>query len=452
LLDDSDRTTHNAWGPATSNYKSDVEGTGDAMNRTALRKTRLSLLLVKLVIVTAGGVAVLLIVILWWQDRPLRQAQHRLEQGQPGQALMLVDEFLRRNPRQDRALAIKARALVALGRWTEADRLYRQIGAATTEDLHGWATALLHLQQWAHALPLLERVLQIEPDHADALHEVTACRANLGDVEGALRTAERLAVIPGSEAAAYLQIGTLHDSLGNYESAVESWQRLLEHDPDASGLALSPQEILFAYASSLYNVSRTADALRVLERSLALEQSASGYVLQGRIRSALGDEDPAIESWKTAVRLDPSNQSARSALARVAIQANDPQVAIDWLLPVVSGSEFDSGIAFLLQRAHTLLGDEARAAEWQERAASLRKEEQLESVIKQALRESPLSFWSQVIYAHRFASEGNWGQAEVLVNALVKQAPDEPFVRELAEAVRQRGPPPALVSLPARQF
>ncbi|MGH2603795.1 MAG: tetratricopeptide repeat protein [Dehalococcoidia bacterium] len=295
-------------------------------------------------------------------------------------------------------------------------------------------------------------MLQIDPDHTDALHEVTACRANLGDVDGALRSAQRLARIPGSEAAAYLQIATLHNRLGNYQSAVEAWEMLLKHRPDASGLAMLPQEILLAYALALHDVSRPADALRAVERSLALETTAAAYELRGQIHLSLGDEAAAVESWKTAVRLDPGNQAARVALARSAMQDNAPQAAIDWLMPIASSTDINSGIAFLLQRAYTILKEDVRAAEWQQRAESLRHKEQLQAAVNQSLRESPLSFWSQVIYAHRFASEGNWGQAEVLMDALIQQAPEQPFVRELHEAVRRRGALPPLDRLPASQF
>jgi hypothetical protein len=54
--------------------------------------------------------------------------------------------------------------------------------------------------------------------------------------------------------------------------------------------------------------------------------------------------------------------------------------------------------------------------------------------------------------AYRFAEQGNWIEAEALTEDVLREAPQESFVQELAVAVQRRGELPALEKLPVKLF
>ena len=89
---------------------------------------------------------------------------------------------------------------------------------------------------------------------------------------------------------------------------------------------------------------------------------------------------------------------------------------------------------------------------WAARAHSLRQREKKIEALEQGLRDTPHSYWSRCLRAHRFASEGNFSQALVLTETLLTERPDDPFVRELSDAIRFHRPLPPLESMPFELF
>ena len=78
--------------------------------------------------------------------------------------------------------------------------------------------------------------------------------------------------------------------------------------------------------------------------------------------------------------------------------------------------------------------------------------QELNSNIASLMVESPDSFWARVVRAHRFAEQGNWSEAELLLKRLLQEAPAESFVIELADAVVRRAELPSIEKLPIEHF
>lgn len=400
-----------------------------------------------------GGMLTLIVVfgVLWWHDRSLREAESALERGEPKYALYLVTKFLEKQPEQTRALALNARALVALGRSAEAISLFERVGAASAEDVHACARALLMQRQWSAALPLLARAVQLKPDDSDVLYEITACRVRLGMFEEALKSARQFAELPGNKARGHVFLGTIHNDMGNFEKAADSFARVLQFAPDGEGLQVTADEFFLQYGRIALSLGRPGEARRWLERSITMRPTPDAHQLLGDAMLQLGQSPEAVRWWTKAVEADQDNQSARQSLANAALQAGNAEEALQWLRPLKNRLDLEAGTAYLFQRAYTLLEHED-AAVWQKKAIELREREKLNAAIESVLRDQPQSFWARVIRAHRFASTGNWRQAEVMVAALRQRAPNDAFVADLAEAIRRRGPVPPLERLPVKQF
>jgi tetratricopeptide (TPR) repeat protein len=397
----------------------------------------------------AAGVIVFGVV--WWHDRPLVEAEASLEKGDAKYAHYLLAKFLDRHPQHQRATALQARVQVALGNPEMAIALFEQAGGATVEDLSAWARALLMTEQWSLAIPLLERVVQTEPENANALYELTACRVRLGLFEQALESAQRFARLPGQEARGHMFVGAILRDLGKDAEAAAAYQTVLRYDPTAEKLQLPAADFFLQYGQTLLKLGKPEESLEPLKRGAAVRESPDVLLELGNAARQLQRLEDAKTAWKRAVVLDERHALAREALAGAALQQGQPQQALEWLSPL---AEKDSTLesAFLRQRAYTLLGKDKEALQWQETASKLRKKQEFSAEIEHLLLDSPQAFWTRVVRAHRFAQQGNWRQAELLIETLIQEAPGDPFVIELASAVRRRRDLPPLESLPITHY
>jgi tetratricopeptide (TPR) repeat protein len=389
----------------------------------------------------------------WYQqDRPLHEIESALRDKNPQQALKLVNRFLRDNPESTQAQVLKARVLVEVGRLPDALRLFHRIGASEVADLHAWAKAHLLREEWSDALPVLERLLQIKPDDPDALHEITACQAFLGKYREALASGHRLTLQPGHEARAWLQLGTLQKNQGNDRSAIESWNRVLEYDPQAEHLQIPAADFFSEYGRILLKDGKPDLALTSLQHSLEIKESAGVLASLGQAQQNLGRQDGALISWKRAVELDSNQQLARESLAQAALRAGQADEAQKWLEPIVNSGRLGSSVSYLMQRICQSHDDREGALRWQERTELLRKKEKLLVTVNHVLIESPESYWARAIRAYRFAESGNWSEAEAIARSLLAEPINEPFVTDLVTCIRTRGTLPSLELLPVHKF
>lgn len=425
---------------------------GSAPNAAPVRRLsqrgfrRLLIQATAVLLFVAGGIGGTL----WWQERPLRAAAAFLKQGDIAAAHDSVTQFLREYPYHNRALALKARILVKEGQPQLAVSLFQQVGASDPVDVHALAQALLQLEQWSEALPLLEFVNQKGIDRADLLHELAACRMKLGDADGALKAAEEFAKQPGCEARGELLKGTIHQQRGNLRQAASSWDRVVKLSPDISELQIPPAEFYLEYGRVLLSLGEPALAEPNIARSLKLQPTPYTQALLGEAELQLGKVSEAKQSFEAALGADTHSIAARKGLANLALAEGDGQRVIDLLSPLENSGVLTSEIAFLLQRGYARLKNEVEAKRWQEKADELRKEENVQTAADQILRDTPDSDWATVIRAHKQAEKGNWTEAERLLQPLGPDAMSQPFIRELCEAVKTHGRPPSLKGLPIR--
>lgn len=387
---------------------------------------------------------------IWWDEQPLSEARACLDDD-PQQSLDLLGKYLQSHPRHAEAQLLLARAFVRLNRFDDALRIYASVGVESIDDWHAMAQALLHHQRWSEARPLLEHVLESKPDDPDVLHELAACLANLKQFKPALELVERLSKIDGFTARANLQSGTIHLELDNGKSAAEAWARVLDTDPDAADLQVPDWEFFREYAIVLLDNGEPAKSIPLLERSIAIQPTASGFVALGRAQQQTGHSVDAVNSWVSAVDLDADNREARRRLARAEMNS-DPRAALKWIEPLADRPPFESSTAYLFEQIYSRLDDERNAKTWRERVQRAKRREQLDRAADRILVDAPNSFWARVVSAYRFAAIGNWPQAESLMQEIAAEKSHEAFVDALLKCVATRGPLPSLDLLPIEEF
>lgn len=403
------------------------------------------------------GVSVVAVGLAWglvrWTEGTLREAERAWEAGNFPEAAALADYFLETHPRHGAATVLKARALTRMGRAQEAVALFEQAGAADARDTHVWAEALLTLGRYSEAEALLQRVLALEPDNLDALYEMTACRMRQHAYSEALVTAQQFTEQPGCEARGRLLLATIHHDMHHHEKAIEQCERLLELEPDGEHLQVAPHDFFILYGRTLLEHGKAKESLPILGRSVLLQPTAEAYVLLGEAADQVGEPARAASFYQSALKLDATHLVARENLANQAIGAKDGAAALEWLKPVEQHPQLRAATAYLFQRAHVLLKNEAESARWQERTELLRRRERLTSTLDRFVADSPNTFWAAVIQAYRFAELGNWEQAGVVLGSVDPQGVrEEPFVQQLSDAIAQRGTLPPIDQIPIKDY
>jgi len=400
--------------------------------------------------------ALLLMVWLWWAERPLKEVEGALVQGDYRSAIERVDTYLKLDPNSSRALDLKAQALVGLRKYHDALSIYERIGSDTVAGQRAWGEALLRMQRWTDALPLLRQVQQKQPDNADVTHELAACAMQAGEFEEAVKLAERLSQMPGQRERGLLLVGVLQSNHGNYRLASEAFGQLLESNPDGSGLQISPEELFQGMGQACLSEGKPAEAIQYLSRSIELRPTAERYAFLGDAWELQGDLAQAADAWKKGIDLDADLSRAREGLARAALDERQPAQAIEWLQPLSVPGKVTSTIAHTLKRANAQLGDKSQADHWDGEETRLRNEEERKRALDDVVKQAPQSFWALALRAHKFASEGNRQQAATLlrtVDGMRSQKPDgykDPggFLDKLMEAVQKGSPLPSLDLVP----
>lgn len=400
---------------------------------------------------TIIGISLILATTLWMQDAQLRAAEKFLNDKDGEAAIRLIREWESSHSPSGRSQALMARCLVEIGDYRRAAGIFEAVGAADATEIHSWASAYLSLQQWGDALPLLKDLRKRDAANPDVIHELAACQAKLGLLEEALTSAEEFRKYEKYAHRAWLLIGVIHSQRGNKTAAIDAWRHIKEYDPEFKDLQLPANEFLTQFASLEIEQGQTKEAMALLEKSLSLHETAEARFQSGLAEDLSGESQKANASWQRAVALEPSHRNARESLARQAIAAGDLDEAMNQLKPLSAQPSLRSSTAYLIQRIEQLRGNTEQAANWQKRTEELRNREAIDSAVNRILRESPESYWAQVIRSYQFAERGNYRQAQDLLDKIVSENED-PFVRNLRSAVSDRNTLPSKSDFPIKQF
>lgn len=394
----------------------------------------------------------------WWEDRPLREISALLESGDSQMSLKLADEFLARHPQDSRAQILKARSLSARGNHVAADSLFQRVALASNgfpDDaaaMRDWAESLLHIEQWSRAIALLETLSANVQADPEILYRLTVARIRVSRYDAALESAQQLAAISGHEDQSRVMIGTIHHDRGNHRAALDAWEAILRTNPDAKNLQIPPEEFLAMAGEELLLCGIPQRAADLLERSVRTSPAARSYALLGEAWSQVGRKADAIHAWETALQHEPLNSQAREELANVALQAGQPQQAMDLILPLTKSETLKSSSAFILQRAYTQLKNDERAEHWRNRANELREREKRRSTVKELLQNSTTPFWTGFLRAYQLADQQKWDKARSIISELLAERPDEPLLLRLAEAVDRQGTLPSVDELTNQRY
>ena len=343
----------------------------------------------RLVLLALVVAAVIVPIAAWWRDRPLAEAERSLEEGGASRALEAAEAFLAGHPGNGRALSVKGRALVDLGRWDEASAAFSLVNVQSREEMQAFATALVNRQRWSEAMPVLVRLLELDAHDPLALRHITVCQFQLGQLGAALDSAKHLSQVSGHEVQGIFLSGVIHRAQGNIDLAIKSWARIEALQPQTNGLPIRPAEFYLIYGEDLLSQGMPGTALTKLQKSRELEENLAVLLELGKAWAITGNEPQAVAAWSRAIEYDANDRDARNGLAELALGRSDAIDALRWLSPIASSPNVTSTTTYLMERAHTMLGNEDELARWQRRTAELHQSEKRQAALKRQFRRGP---------------------------------------------------------------
>ncbi len=437
---------------STSTRSTKLENSGSTRAAKAPKSRFLSKLV--LILLTTAATAGVLLGVIGLQDQPVRQAKSLLAEGLREQeeaaeegrelesskirdAYHTISEYLEKHPGDSRALALQARVLLYFNRPEEAIEIFERVGANTLAELQDFARCFIAIEDYEHAIPLLEQVLRDDPTYSDALYEVSTCRGKVGLFQQALESASVFAAQPGNEAKGYLLLSSIHVELKNRPAAIAAFSKVLEYEPEAEHLGIPPWQFYFLYGGILLENGEPEKGLPFLEKSLQMERHPDTYTRIGECHATLGETQKAETAWRMALGISQNYIPAIENLANLELSRGNPEDAIELLEPFKEGVN-SSTLAYAFQRAYLAQGNQEEADRWKEKSESLRKGETLVTVINDVLTDQPNSMWGIALRAHRSGAKGDWDQADQLFSRINVSDDSYPFLKELQVAVQQK--------------
>lgn len=233
-------------------------------------------------------------------------AERVLGRGDHAESEKLADKALKLSPQDQPALAVKARALAAAGRRTEAAELLEKMPGLESggENAALLMDQYLRVQDWPAAVKLAEKVFDKDAKHLDLIVKVCNAMLDAGQAEQVLPVVDRIR-IPMIDTGEYERIGQLLVTLAG---------KLPEN--------LTPLEWL------VDTYARTSDSFQL--------PAALGKL--GDAAAASGDFVRARQVYEQILEREPDNESVRHRLqavlqGKVAILAEPAPVAVETLQP-----------------------------------------------------------------------------------------------------------------------
>jgi len=133
-----------------------------------------------------------------------------------------------------------------------------------------------------------------------------------GNLEEALKLYQNsIDTFPTAEA--YTFLGWTYSFMGQLPEAIEECHRAIETDPDFG----NPYNDIGAYFIELDQLDEAIPWLEKASEAKRYESPAFPHMNLGRIYEKKGDWFRAIDSYKTAVTLNPQYESAKRAMMRL---------------------------------------------------------------------------------------------------------------------------------------
>jgi superkiller protein 3 len=222
------------------------------------------------------------------------------------------------------------------------------------------ADALTSLGRWRDAIPFLQKALALDPEHYDALCDITLCYRQVGELDESLKHARKAMKSAPDKYPAYCQLAMTYRESGNlgkalcaaregYRLAPESalavqvmtlvmarrkaWGDALKYACEYRRLAPHDVDAYINLAMVYINLKRWREAEESGRHALQIDATSSAALNNlGVALNSQGKYEEALDLFQRAASLDPQDIAAKSNLAdigRLMMNGGSPYVKRD---------------------------------------------------------------------------------------------------------------------------
>ena len=248
-----------------------------------------------------------------------------LRRGDTQGALSLAQTALKQSPRDCALLSLQGVALSAI---PDAERALHSFNNALTScprylpALEG-AAQIQFAQHRAETIPLLERVLAVQPANITANAMLATMLRETGKCKEALPHYAASQALFANRPDLVQGYGTCLANTGDLSSALDTYQHLLATNPNDS--------IRYDVALLQWKTHAAADALTTLDSMLTGAHDVPALALASKIHEEQGDTPKAVSLLREAILQSPDDVENYLDFAAIAFAHTSFQVGVDML-------------------------------------------------------------------------------------------------------------------------
>jgi len=175
------------------------------------------------------------------------------------------------------------------------------------------------------ALKSFEKALSQTPDDVEILRDQAAAQHVLGKTADELVSYQRMSEIVPNEWGIWVRIGDIHLEIGNFDSAVTSYDTALDLKDD-----LVPAFVRRAIALAM--LERWKEAIKSSETATKLDpDNPEAWLIQGDVNLRAGRHKSAMKALKKASELDPEDATVENTMGMVSYKDGKLRDAIKHL-------------------------------------------------------------------------------------------------------------------------
>ena len=244
----------------------------------------------------------------------------------------------------------QARRLLKSARNRKSDKLG---GGAfdTIDNMMGEAVALHREGKLNEALCRYREILELYPDHPDALNNGGLIVSQTGDTAEGLKFLRAVVEATPDNAKAHNNLGYALEIAGSFEESESAFRRAIDDDPDLV-------EAHINLANLLMRVGRPAEAVESLRCALSL--SPDNKVAHNGIGNALkslGQPDAAMKHLRKAIEIDPDFAEALNNTAILLHEQGHLREAVETFRKAVAAQPSLANLHYNLGCALTEFGE-----------------------------------------------------------------------------------------------
>ncbi len=226
-----------------------------------------------------------------------------------------------------------------------------------------YSVCLIRLDRSAEAIPLLTKLLDLDPKNSIARYDLAVIQWQTGKPTDALATLEPLLKAQPPDSRSMRLAAAIHEAENETPQAVELLRSAIMANPDEIGNYLDFATLAFTHGSFTVGINMVSIGLTRRPDSAAL------YMARGVLYGQNSDFDKAMDDFEQAHKLDPSNSMASSAEGIAQSQRHNSKEALENFRKQVREHPKDAFGHYLLAEALNWSGTQQKASDYQKNIA-----------------------------------------------------------------------------------